>query len=630
MGYALSLIVVDERFANSTDRRGATLIPPTLWEFGVTFAEDVQAVLGITARVVVSAQYNPEDIFLTVNDEDAYLNAAGRVTSEGYRVAVNASGVVVEGASSLGAWWATRTLLQQAALRNGSLPFGVAVDAPGWPTRGMMLDAGRHFYPKDFLLDIDNLWNNPKYTRADFLGLYARFRLWSDDDAVQGLNNFANESYTRAEFDDIQRGCAARGVTVLPEIEAPGHALVITQWKPHLAYGRDMSLLNISHPETIPTMTTVWATFLDWFHCTVVSIGADEYHGPAADYYRFVNAMASFIGTRSGKAVRTWGMYPPRPHASSPPIYQNVSIQHWEFFEDDPYFDYILNNYSVVNSNDDFYVVNKYGGYPNTLDAQQTFAGSPDGGFWRPTVFDQQNATRNPSENNSYVLGAIAALWNDQGPNATVYSEAYYAWRQGLPAVADKQWGGNLTAARFRTVFDRLQSSIPGQNLGRAVPSKGPTIFNYTFRRLSPSPANPVATPVQVLDESPNGYDAATNYVNDTATATIFSGRDSALVLAPSLALFASGNFYSLDTKIPLQDWVDIRLTGKGNQTFAVIAGPGQQRPTTEEFRTRMGNNGDGFHYAEMAIEAPIQRAGGSNCNWTGQIRNLSLTSVAY
>lgn len=70
--------------------------------------------------------------------------------------------------------------------------------------------------------------------------------------------------------------CAARGVTVLPEIEAPGHALVFSQWKPQIGMSSDYTLLNITRPETIPAVKTVWKVFMPWFYSKTVSIGADE------------------------------------------------------------------------------------------------------------------------------------------------------------------------------------------------------------------------------------------------------------------------------------------------------------------------------------------------------------------
>ena len=123
----------------------------------------------------------------------------------------------------------------------------------------------------------DNLYNSHSYSHERSLELYAAFRLLTDDPAVAGLNRRPNESYTREVFDDVQTKCAARGVTILPELESPGHALVITQWKPELGLPSDLSLLNITHPDTIPTMKSIWQTFLPWFHSKIVSIGADEY-----------------------------------------------------------------------------------------------------------------------------------------------------------------------------------------------------------------------------------------------------------------------------------------------------------------------------------------------------------------
>jgi hexosaminidase len=89
------------------------------------------------------------------------------------------------------------------------------------------------------------------------LTFYSAFRLNSPDEAVAGINIRPNESYYEEDFEKIQQSCASRGVTIIPEIEAPGHALVITQWKPELALSTVFTLLNISYPETIPTMQTI-------------------------------------------------------------------------------------------------------------------------------------------------------------------------------------------------------------------------------------------------------------------------------------------------------------------------------------------------------------------------------------
>ncbi|KAK6084056.1 glycosyl hydrolase family 20 [Seiridium cupressi] len=689
-------IIVDSRYVDSVDEDGQTLIPPTLYEFATVFADDLQKVVDVSVDIVNGTNYSNGSIFLTLGEAGSYLDAAGRETSEGYSLEVSQSGVTVAGASPLGVWWGTRTILQQGLLSledadTPSLMFGSGLDVPGWSTRGMMLDGGRHYYPADFLVELcsymsffkqnilhlhlsDNLYNNANYTYEQSMELYARFRLWSDDPAVAGLNLYANESYDQSTFDSIQSECALRGVTVIPEIEAPGHALVITQWKPELGLEDDISLLNISHPETIPTMKAIWATFLPWFHSKVVSIGADEYLGPESDYNDFVNAMDSFIGTTSGKLMRIWGTFPPicefprfetnhMPHNSTwTNVYPNVSVQHWEYFEDNPYYDYIKNNYSVVNSNDDFYIVNKFappGGYLNTINLTKTFHGSPEGGYWRPNIFDQHNTTNNPDASDPYALGSIVPLWNDYGANASVYSEAYYAWREGIPALADKQWGGNVSDTEFPSLFSVLRPKVPGQNLERTIPSLTDVILNYTLSGSNYSFSGSIA------DTSGNSYTAQSDCAStnngtgkpalslssgcsittpldskgreytltlslqvdsltDSTNATILAGRDSSLMLTPNITLFAGGNYFRLNETVPQGEWFDLSIIGRGNRTYAALD-DGEEM----EFLTAMGINGIYHHWAEIAIEAPLKTIGGPSSGWSGLFGGLVLTSVA-
>ncbi|KKY30721.1 putative glycosyl hydrolase family 20 [Diaporthe ampelina] len=650
----------------------ASLIPPTLFEFAQTFAGDLANIFNIDATVTNGTNSTTDSIFLTLGDPSVYLNASGDPSSEGYSLSVTSNAITINGASPLGVWWGTRTVLQQATLNNGSVPLGSGTDTPGWATRGMMLDAARHFYPKEFIMELcsymsffkqntfhlhlsDNLYNNVAiYSEERSLELYARFRLWSDAEAVSGLNKYKNESYTREDFDEIQSTCAARGVTIIPEIEAPGHALVIVQWKPELGYSGDLSLLNISHPETIPTMKTIWGEFLPWFHTKVVSIGADEYTGPSTDYNDFVNAMASYVGGESGKLIRIWGTFPPVYNETYNNIYQNVSVQHWEYFEDNPYYDYILNNYSVVNSNDDYYIVNKWapaGGYLNHINLTKTFYGTPpDATYWRPYVFDQKNATNNPSEANPFVLGSIVPMWNDYGANTSVYTEAYYAWRDGIPALADKQWGGNLSETDFSAVFETLHADIPGQNLDRTIVSDGDVIFNYTFAGntsftdaspnsftidtdcetsgslLSVSPACSVVTP---LSSKGRNYtltlsDLTISSLDLPTNATLITGSDSTLLLTPNITFFAGGNYFRLNTSLPLNETVDLSIIARGNRTYASLnSGP------EEEFLAKIGYNGLGFHWAEIAFEAPLNKIGGEGSGWRGTLGGFSLTATA-
>lgn len=229
-----------------------------------------------------------------------------------------------------------------------------------------------------------------------------------------------------------------------------------------------------------------------------------------------------------------------------------------------------------------------------------------------------------------------------------------------------------------------MQPHVPDQNLERRIPSNGPVVFNYTFdKQMSPSPANmlPLSPGLtRVVDTSPNRYDAETdcqistepsidrssiktfvkitpgcllqtpltskgrNYTlalslrvtsqDDPTNTTLLAGRDSALMLTPTLTFFASGNYYRLPpSDISFEDWVDVRIIGRGNQTFAEMTPSASTfskvTTTRQEFRAEIGLHGDGMKSVEIAIEAPLHTIGGAGCGWTGQVRAFSLLDEA-
>ncbi|GJE85784.1 glycoside hydrolase family 20 protein [Phanerochaete sordida] len=519
-------ILVEETFANSTLDNGLTLIPPTLHAFAETFAADVHELFpGTSAQVTLTpASLVPSYtgyVYLTLSPGMNTAFASGASTTEGYEIAVTADGVNITGSGAKGAFWGTRTLLQGLVQSNGRFPSSTIQDWPDWPTRGIMLDVGRHWYPIAFLKEFcayaswfkmsefhvhlsDNVSPNG---HAD---AYARFRLHSDNPALAGLTPFVNETYSREEFDDFQTTCARRGVTVIPEIESPGHALVITQWKPELALSSDPTLLNLTVPETIPTVKAIWKEFLPWFHTKQVSIGADEYDADLADdYNNFVNDMSDFMQTASGKTIRIWSTSEPSNKTS---VSKAIIKQHWEFFEGDP-FGLIKEGYHVINSEDSIhYIVMKMpplpGAYPERLNQTRLWDGAnvDTGGIWDPHIFDRGNASNNPTIAEPLLQGSIIAVWNDHGPNASTPLEAFYAVKDGLPVIAAVDWQAasrpnHLTHAQFLQAYPVLEAHAPGQNLDRRIASKTALVARYAWAAGTPSG-------VRVPDTSGNGYDA--------------------------------------------------------------------------------------------------------------------------
>lgn len=133
----LKSIIVDAKYQTAVNTEGETLIPPTLLEFSKTFGRDLSSTLSLNVPVTIGKSASKNSIFMTIGNASDYLDAAGRPTSEGYSLEITSQGITVIGASPLGAWWGTRSLLQQAVLDvDMKLEVGKAIDAPGWGIRG--------------------------------------------------------------------------------------------------------------------------------------------------------------------------------------------------------------------------------------------------------------------------------------------------------------------------------------------------------------------------------------------------------------------------------------------------------------------------------------------------------------
>lgn len=274
----------------------------------------------------------------------------------------------------------------------------------------------------------------------------------------------------------MQSKCAARGVTLIPEIEAPGHALVISQWKPELRIESTPDLLNLSYPDTIPTLQGIWREFLPWFHSKQVSIGADEYNATLADDYNYyVNNVSTFIRDESNKTTRICGTYEPTNRSI---INQDVVVQHWQYGQSEP-----LNltnaGYRVINSDDYWaYIVLKNNHPPPGLYGPHVNASNifhfGTVGQWSPHFFNPVNITSQPTLGSSLVQGAIMPAWNDNGPDATTQLEAYYEITEGIALVGARSWMGvsqDLNQSVFQLTWRDIATSAPGQNLERSLPS---------------------------------------------------------------------------------------------------------------------------------------------------------------
>ncbi|KAF0635267.1 hypothetical protein FPSE5266_10962 [Fusarium pseudograminearum] len=495
------IIYLDNDFASVSDKDGLTLIPPTALDFATTFRDDLDQITGLnwTLKQADKIASNASGIYLgayTGESSDlTYEN--GKANSEGYEISINSARITIGGNGARGLWWGTRTLLQLLSQAyNGTLTTTYVRDAPAYSTRGYMLDAGRKWYSKDFLKELCSYasffkMNEFHYHLSDnyplnrgknetWQDVYSHFSLLPEDEDLRGiLHGRENETLSRDDFDDLQQHCASRGVTVIPEIEAPGHSLYLTKWKPELALPKK-DLLNLTHPETLLKVQKIWKEFLPWFKTKEVHIGADEYDAELADdYITFVNKMSRFINSTSDKRSRIWGTH--EPSKKNQTIDRDVVIQHWQYGQSDPV-QLVKDGYDVINSEDWWAYTSLKNDhmpilparYPQFFNENRVLNFADKGGWqWTPADFNPFNTSMQLEDDESRFRGATLAAWNDNGPDASTQLEAYYSMRRGIALVGARAWSGSRGPQLFNettdTSIDFYSSKAPDQNLDRQL-----------------------------------------------------------------------------------------------------------------------------------------------------------------
>ena len=160
-------------------------------------------------------------------------NAPAAVRAEAYVLDIAADGITITASDPRGERYARVTLAQLAKLADGKLPCCRIVDWPVLRWRGYMNDCGRNYLEMDGLKAILDVMAAYKLNLFHWhLTDYHGWRLESkkfpglqSDRAFYGRQR--GKYYTQDEFREIVAYAAERGITVLPELDVPGHTLAL-------------------------------------------------------------------------------------------------------------------------------------------------------------------------------------------------------------------------------------------------------------------------------------------------------------------------------------------------------------------------------------------------------------------
>ncbi|TDE00809.1 beta-N-acetylhexosaminidase [Flavobacterium hiemivividum] len=166
---------------------------------------------------------------------------------EGYTLKSDSKGVVIEGNSDIGTFYGMQTLIQLLPVEKSNALKIAAVDVqdePRFVYRGAMLDVARHFFPVSFVkkyidylamhklnyfhwhLTEDQGWRIEikKYPKLTEIGSKRNGSIVGRYPGKGNDNTPEEGFYTQEEVKDIVKYAADRFITVIPEIEMPGHS----------------------------------------------------------------------------------------------------------------------------------------------------------------------------------------------------------------------------------------------------------------------------------------------------------------------------------------------------------------------------------------------------------------------
>lgn len=219
-----------------------------------------------------------------------------RNAEEAYRIRITRRSVRIEALTEHGVWNARQTLAQLAD-ENGNLPRCTITDWPSFRVRGFMQDVGRRFISLDELKrEIDNLakfkinvfhWHLTE-NQAWRLEIKAFPQLTAPEYAVRQPGCY----YTQEEARELDAYCRERHVTLIPEIDLPGHSA---------AFERAMGF-GVQTPEGKAALKTIFDEVCSLFDGPYIHIGSDEVRFTDQ---KLVPDIVAYIRAK-GKKVVSW------------------------------------------------------------------------------------------------------------------------------------------------------------------------------------------------------------------------------------------------------------------------------------------------------------------------------------
>lgn len=265
-------------------------------------AEYINQLTHLKLNVTTSKQKNVAAIVLAI---DPKING-----EEAYSLTVSNKGIKIAGKTAAGVFYGIQTLRKSLPVLDNAeaitLPATVISDAPRFGYRGMMLDCGRHFWPVPFVkkfidilalhnmnvfhwhLNEDQGWRIEikKYPKLTEIGSKRSCTVLGHNSDIDDGTPYEG-FYTQDEAREIVRYAAERNITVIPEIDMPGHTVAALASYPELGctggpysvgygWGIYKDVLCLGNEKVYTFLQNIIDELIDIFPAKYIHIGGDE------------------------------------------------------------------------------------------------------------------------------------------------------------------------------------------------------------------------------------------------------------------------------------------------------------------------------------------------------------------
>lgn len=258
---------------------------------------------GLDLRVT-SSYHQKNKILLVIEKDDLMFS-----NKDEYHLIVNNDIIEILAVNSQSLFFGIQTLLQILPQKNSNkvkVQGASIVDYPKYAWRGMHLDCARHFFPKEFIkkyidylamykmntfhwhLTDDQGWRIEikKYPKLTEVGAYRNGSMVGHYSDQKFDNNRYGGFYTQDDIKEIVAYANQRHITVVPEIEMPGHAVAALAAYPQYSctggpfeVGKIWGVLDdvfCPKDETFTFLENILSEVIDLFPSKYIHIGGDE------------------------------------------------------------------------------------------------------------------------------------------------------------------------------------------------------------------------------------------------------------------------------------------------------------------------------------------------------------------